>query len=163
MDMGEILSELNREGSITVASGSPEETFALGKMLGGQSRAGTVFTLTGDLGAGKTVFAQGFAAGLGIGEPVNSPTFTILQVYEGGRLPFYHFDVYRIADVEEMDEIGYEDRRCLPDRMGGYDRRDIAGIPYTDNDNKGSGKRIRSSQHQCEAGKISGISIGGSG
>ena len=109
MDMGEILSELNREGSITVASGSPEETFALGKMLGGQSRAGTVFTLTGDLGAGKTVFAQGFAAGLGIGEPVNSPTFTILQVYEGGRLPFYHFDVYRIADVEEMDEIGYED------------------------------------------------------
>ena len=62
MDMGEILSELNREGSITVASGSPEETFALGKMLGGQSRAGTVFTLTGDLGAGKTVFAQGFAA-----------------------------------------------------------------------------------------------------
>ncbi|MCI9191181.1 MAG: tRNA (adenosine(37)-N6)-threonylcarbamoyltransferase complex ATPase subunit type 1 TsaE [Lachnospiraceae bacterium] len=107
--MGEILSELNREGSITVASGSPEETFALGKMLGGQSRAGTVFTLTGDLGAGKTVFAQGFAAGLGIGEPVNSPTFTILQVYEGGRLPFYHFDVYRIADVEEMDEIGYED------------------------------------------------------
>ena len=109
MDMGEILSELNREGSITVASGSPEETFALGKMLGGQSRAGTVFTLTGDLGAGKTVFAQGFAAGLGIGEPVNSPTFTILQVYEGGRLPFYHFDVYRIGDVEEMDEIGYED------------------------------------------------------
>ena len=109
MDMGEILSELNREGSITVASGSPEETFALGKMLGGQSRAGTVFTLTGDLGAGKTVFAQGFAAGLGIGDPVNSPTFTILQVYEGGRLPFYHFDVYRIADVEEMDEIGYED------------------------------------------------------
>ena len=75
MDMGEILSELNREGSITVASGSPEETFALGKMLGGQSRAGTVFTLTGDLGAGKTVFAQGFAAGLGIGEPVNSRFF----------------------------------------------------------------------------------------
>ena len=115
MDMGEILSELNREGSITVASGSPEETFALGKMLGGQSRAGTVFTLTGDLGAGKTVFAQGFAAGLGIGEPVNSPTFTILQVYEGGRLPFYHFDVYRIADVEEMDEIGYED--CFTEKV----------------------------------------------
>ena len=115
MDMGEILSELNREGSITVASGSPEETFALGKMLGGQSRAGTVFTLTGDLGVGKTVLTQGVAggldieAGLGIGDPVNSPTFTILQVYEGGRLTFYHFDVYRIADVEEMDEIGYED------------------------------------------------------
>ena len=81
----------------------------LGKMLGERSTAGTVYTLTGDLGVGKTVFTQGFAEGLGIGEPVNSPTFTILQVYEGGRLPLYHFDVYRIADVEEMDEIGFED------------------------------------------------------
>ena len=63
----------------------------------------------GELGVGKTVFTQGFAAGLGIQEPVNSPTFTILQVYEEGRLPFYHFDVYRIGDAEEMDEIGYED------------------------------------------------------
>ncbi len=109
MNMEEILSQLNREGSVTVESGSPEDTFALGKMLGRQSRAGMVYTLVGDLGVGKTVFTQGFAAGLGIGEPVNSPTFTILQVYEEGRLPLYHFDVYRIADVEEMDEIGYED------------------------------------------------------
>ena len=70
---------------------------------------GQVFTLTGDLGVGKTVFTQGFAAGLGITEPVNSPTFTIVQVYEEGRLPFYHFDVYRIGDVEEMDEVGFED------------------------------------------------------
>ena len=88
---------------------SPEETFALAKQLGKAAQAGTVFTLTGDLGAGKTVFAQGLADGLGITEPINSPTFTIVQVYEEGRLPFYHFDVYRIGDVEEMEEIGYED------------------------------------------------------
>lgn len=65
--------------------------------------------LNGDLGVGKTVFVQGVALGLGIEGPINSPTFTILQVYEEGRIPFYHFDVYRIADVDEMDEIGYED------------------------------------------------------
>ena len=65
--------------------------------------------LTGELGVGKTVFTKGLAAGLGIEEPVSSPTFTIVQIYEGGRLPFYHFDVYRIGDVEEMEEIGYED------------------------------------------------------
>ena len=88
---------------------SPEETFALGRRLGQESAPGQVYTLVGDLGVGKTVFTQGFAAGLGVAEPVNSPTFTILQIYEEGRLPFYHFDVYRIADVEEMDEIGYED------------------------------------------------------
>lgn len=88
---------------------SPEETFRLGKQLGEACGPGEVYTLTGDLGTGKTVFAQGFAAGLGISEPVCSPTFTILQVYEEGRLPFYHFDVYRIGHVEEMDEIGYED------------------------------------------------------
>ena len=70
---------------------------------------GTVYTLVGDLGVGKTVLTQGLAEGLGITEAVNSPTFTILQVYEEGRLPLYHFDVYRIGDVEEMDEIGYED------------------------------------------------------
>ena len=109
MSMEEILSKLIREGSIIAETYSPEETFMLGKMLGERSTAGTVYTLTGDLGVGKTVFTQGFAEGLGIGEPVNSPTFTILQVYEGGRLPLYHFDVYRIADVEEMDEIGFED------------------------------------------------------
>ena len=83
---------------------SAQETFQLGKELGEKAYPGQVFTLTGDLGVGKTVFTQGFAAGLGITEPVNSPTFTIVQVYEEGRLPFYHFDVYRIGDVEEMDE-----------------------------------------------------------
>lgn len=90
-------------------SNSAEETFALGEKLGKDCVAGQVYTLIGDLGVGKTVFTQGFAKGLGIEGPVNSPTFTILQVYEDGRMPFYHFDVYRIADVEEMDEIGYED------------------------------------------------------
>lgn len=88
---------------------SPEETFAFGVRLGERAKPGQVYTLTGDLGVGKTVFTQGFAKGLGIEEPVNSPTFTIVQVYEGGRLPFYHFDVYRIGDVEEMDEVGFED------------------------------------------------------
>ena len=90
-------------------SNSPEETYALGKLLGGQSKPGQVYCLDGDLGVGKTIFTQGFAAGLGIDEPVNSPTFTIVQQYDSGRLPLYHFDVYRIGDIEEMDEIGYED------------------------------------------------------
>ena len=93
-----------------IETGTPEETFDLGFKLGQEAEAGQVYCLEGDLGVGKTVFAQGFAKGLGIAEAVNSPTFTILQSYEEGRLPFYHFDVYRIADVEEMDEIGYEDR-----------------------------------------------------
>ena len=88
---------------------SAEDTAALGEQLGQNAKPGEVYTLIGDLGVGKTVFTQGFAKGLGITEPVNSPTFTIVQVYEEGRLPFYHFDVYRIGDVEEMDEIGYED------------------------------------------------------
>lgn len=94
---------------MVIETRSPEETFAIGVRLGEKARPGQVYTLTGDLGVGKTVFTQGFAKGLGIGEPVNSPTFTIVQVYEGGRLPFYHFDVYRIGDIEEMDEIGFED------------------------------------------------------
>ena len=87
----------------------PEETYALGKSLGEAAKAGDVICLNGNLGVGKTVFTQGFAAGLGITEAVNSPTFTIVQQYDDGRLPLYHFDVYRIGDVSEMDEIGYED------------------------------------------------------
>lgn len=86
-----------------------EDTYEYGKYLGENAKAGEVYTLIGDLGVGKTVFTQGFAKGLNIDEYVNSPTFTILQVYEDGRMPLYHFDVYRIGDVEEMDEIGYED------------------------------------------------------
>ena len=92
-----------------IETNSPEETYAFGKKLGMEAQAGQVYCLNGDLGVGKTVFTKGLAAGLGITEPVSSPTFTIVQVYDEGRLPFYHFDVYRIGDVEEMDEIGYED------------------------------------------------------
>ncbi len=88
---------------------SAEETFAFGEKLGRAAQPGDVYTLVGDLGAGKTVFTQGFASGLGITEPVNSPTFTILQVYDTGRLVLYHFDVYRIEDPDEMEEIGWED------------------------------------------------------
>lgn len=88
---------------------SPEETDAIGRKLAEKATASQVFTLIGDLGVGKTVFTQGFATGLSIDEPICSPTFTIVQVYDTGRLPFYHFDVYRIGDIEEMDEIGYED------------------------------------------------------
>ena len=88
---------------------SPAQTHALGKKIGENALPGQVYTLVGDLGVGKTVFTQGIADGLGIKEPVSSPTFTIVQVYEEGRMPFYHFDVYRIGDVEEMEEIGYED------------------------------------------------------
>lgn len=94
---------------MVIETNSPEETFRVGKELGEKAYAGQVFTLTGDLGVGKTVFTQGLAKGLGIEEPVNSPTFTIVQEYDGGRLPFYHFDVYRIGDVEEMEEVGFDD------------------------------------------------------
>lgn len=102
----------NRTSNMTdsiIETFSPEETFAVGERIGLESVPGQVYTLIGDLGVGKTVFTQGVAKGLGITEPVNSPTFTIVQVYEEGRMPFYHFDVYRIGDVEEMEEIGYED------------------------------------------------------
>ncbi len=92
-----------------IESFKAEDTYNLGRKLGGQAKAGEVYCLLGDLGTGKTVFTQGFAKGLGIREAVNSPTFTILQVYEDGRLPFYHFDVYRIENAEEMYELGYED------------------------------------------------------
>ena len=92
-----------------IETNSAKETFELGKRLGEKAVAGQIYTLNGDLGTGKTVFTQGVAVGLGIKEPVNSPTFTIVQVYEEGRLPFYHFDVYRIGDIEEMEEIGYDD------------------------------------------------------
>lgn len=77
--------------------------------MGREAKAGDVICLIGDLGVGKTVFTQGFAAGLGITEPVSSPTFTIVQTYDEGRIPFYHFDVYRIGDVEEMEEIGFDE------------------------------------------------------
>ena len=92
-----------------IESFSPEDTFGVGEQLAKEARPGDIYTLEGDLGVGKTIFTKGVARGLGIDEPVTSPTFTILQEYESGRLPLYHFDVYRIGDPEEMDEIGYED------------------------------------------------------
>ena len=94
---------------MVIETHDPEETFEVGRTIGMNAKPGQIYTLTGDLGVGKTVFTQGVAAGLGITEPVNSPTFTIVQEYEDGRLPFYHFDVYRIGDLEEMEEIGYDD------------------------------------------------------
>ena len=92
-----------------IETNQEKETYALGVEMGKTAKPGQVFTLVGDLGVGKTVFTKGLAKGLEIEEPISSPTFTIVQVYDEGRLPFYHFDVYRIGDVEEMDEIGYED------------------------------------------------------
>ena len=88
---------------------SAQDTRQIGRRMGAEAVPGQVITLDGDLGVGKTVFAQGFAEGLGITDSVNSPTFTILQIYEEGRLPLYHFDVYRIGDTEEMFEIGWEE------------------------------------------------------
>ncbi len=88
---------------------SEKDTFEFGRKLGEKATAGQIICLDGDLGVGKTVFTQGFAKGLGIEDSVNSPTFTIIQIYDEGRLPLYHFDVYRIGEPEEMYEIGYEE------------------------------------------------------
>ena len=99
----------DKKTEICIETYSAQETLALGEELGRKAKPGDVYTLVGDLGVGKTVLTQGIAHGLDITEPICSPTFTIVQVYEEGRMPFYHFDVYRIGDIEEMDEIGYED------------------------------------------------------
>lgn len=96
-------------GSSILESWTEQDTRTMGRQLGESCQPGDIVLLHGDLGVGKTVFTKGFAEGLGIEEPISSPTFTIVQIYETGRLPLYHFDVYRIADVEEMEEIGYED------------------------------------------------------
>ena len=92
-----------------IESRSEQETYQAGRQLGQFAKPGEIYCLNGDLGVGKTVFTKGFAEGIGIQEPVNSPTFTIIQQYEEGRLPLYHFDVYRISDIDEMEEIGNED------------------------------------------------------
>lgn len=94
---------------MTFETTKSQETFELGYEMGKKSLPGQVYCLLGDLGVGKTVFTQGFAKGIEIEEPICSPTFTIVQEYHSGRLPFYHFDVYRIGDASEMDEIGYEE------------------------------------------------------
>lgn len=88
---------------------SEQETAEFAKGLAAKSKKGDIYALTGDLGVGKTAFTKGFAEGLGITEPVVSPTFTFVQMYDEGTMPLYHFDVYRIGDISEMDEIGYED------------------------------------------------------
>lgn len=93
----------------TYESFSVEDTYQIGYDLGMQAQPGDVYAMDGDLGVGKTVFTKGVAAGLGITETVNSPTFTILQIYESGRIPLYHMDVYRIEDPEEMEEVGLDD------------------------------------------------------
>lgn len=134
----------------TVESYSPGETRALAKKLGESAEAGQIYTLDGDLGTGKTVFAKGFAEGLGITEIVNSPTFTIVQSYEGGRLAMHHFDVYRIADPEEMDEIGYEeyffgDGVCLvewADQIAGLIPEDAVRVRIEKDTEKGEDYRI---------------------
>ncbi len=99
----------SKDAEYTCISRGAGDTFDLGLRLGRRAAAGEVYALYGDLGAGKTAFAQGFAKGLGIDEAVTSPTFVICCAYEGGRLPLYHFDAYRIADASEMEEIGYEE------------------------------------------------------
>lgn len=94
---------------IVKESNSREDTYRIGRELGEQTAPGQVFCFFGDLGVGKTIFSQGFAKGLGVDDIVNSPTFTIVKEYDDGRLPLYHFDVYRIGDVDEMEEIGYDE------------------------------------------------------
>ena len=100
------------KGSIcdeVIESFCEKDTFEAGRRLGKCCNSGDIILLEGNLGAGKTVFTKGFGKGLGIDDTISSPTFTIMQIYNTGRIPLYHFDVYRIADIAEMDEIGYED------------------------------------------------------
>lgn len=104
-----MIGKTEKESGMVIETNSEQETFRFGWRLAQDAKPGQTFALIGDLGVGKTILTKGMAAGLGITEPVSSPTFTIVQVYEEGRLPFYHFDVYRIGDIEEMEEIGYED------------------------------------------------------
>ena len=109
MDRRMLKESIQSGEPVVIESFGPKDTHSWGRILGECCMPGQVYCLTGDLGTGKTVFTQGFAEGLGVRGTVNSPTFTIQQVYEEGRLPFYHYDVYRIGDIEEMEEIGYEE------------------------------------------------------
>ncbi len=100
---------LRERKCMVIETNSSKETYDCGFRMGQEARQGQIICLEGDLGVGKTVFTQGFADGLGVDEPICSPTFTIIQEYTQGRLPLYHFDVYRLGSCEEMDEIGYEE------------------------------------------------------
>ena len=94
---------------MTYVTNSPAETEALGQRLAERLQPGDVIAYTGDLGAGKTAFTRGLARGLGITERITSPTFTIVNEYQGGRLPLFHFDMYRLGSSDELCEIGWED------------------------------------------------------
>ena len=93
----------------TLKQKNERETMRFGRRLAESAKPGTVIALTGDLGAGKTTLTKAIAAGLGVQETVTSPTFTIVREYRSGRLPLFHFDVYRVGDIEEMYELGYEE------------------------------------------------------
>lgn len=103
---------------------SPEETEALGQRLGEKLPAGTVLAYRGDLGAGKTAFTRGLARGLGYAEPVTSPTYTIVNEYLGGRLPLFHFDMYRLRSAEDLFDIGWDDY---------LDRGGICAVEWSEN------------------------------
>lgn len=100
---------LRERKCMVIETNSSKETYDCGYRMGQEAKPGQIICLEGELGVGKTVFTQGFADGLGVDEPICSPTFTIIQEYTQGRLPLYHFDVYRLGSCEEMDEIGYEE------------------------------------------------------
>ena len=100
---------VNMEEILSVVTNTPEQTMAVGEKLAKTIGKGVVFTLVGDLGAGKTHFVKGFAKGIGSEELVTSPTFTLLNVYEGGRMPVYHFDMYRLSSKEEAEELGFNE------------------------------------------------------
>jgi len=93
----------------TFISTTAEETYEFGKKLASAASPGEIYLLTGDLGTGKTVFTKGFAAGLGVREYITSPTFNIIKEYHSGRLPLYHFDLYRLSDEDELYVIGADE------------------------------------------------------
>lgn len=95
--------------AIKIITNNENETMAVGEKLAPMFKKGSIITLTGDLGAGKTHFVKGFARGLGSSELVTSPTFTILNIYENATLPIYHFDMYRLSSVEEAEALGFEE------------------------------------------------------
>ena len=90
-------------------SNNVNDTIAYAREIAAKAQPGDILCLDGELGVGKTIFAKGFAEGLGIKDPITSPTFTIMNIYDSGRIPLYHYDVYRIEDENEMDELGYEE------------------------------------------------------
>lgn len=96
-------------GTSIIKIKNEHETEAFGRKLGASVKAGTVIALIGDLGTGKTTLTKYIAAGLGVTEQITSPTFTIIKEYRTGRCPLFHFDVYRIGDIDEMYELGYEE------------------------------------------------------